>query len=101
MELDLAELIADLRLQKRNVELAIGALEQLARRNAGPQLACCGSRRGRVFMDAQERQKVSERMRRYWASRRQRTASETQSALARTNETSSARAVAAIDFIAS
>jgi len=46
----------------------IASLEQLA--SVSATVAPVVSRRGRRFMGAQERQVVSERMRKYWAARR-------------------------------
>lgn len=44
-------------------------LERL-RRNRPDGAPPAGKRRGRKFMNAEERQEVSERMKRYWAGRR-------------------------------
>ena len=63
--MDIPSLLNDLRAQKRQLEEAITSLEEL---QAGSPSAV--KRRGRKFMGDKERQEVSVRMKRYWASRR-------------------------------
>jgi hypothetical protein len=70
--MDLYKAIQDLYAEKEKLERVIASLEEL-QRTAG-SLAVLPKpvkRRGRKSMDPSERQEVSERMRRYWASRRQ------------------------------
>jgi len=69
--MDLYKTIQDLYAEKEKLERVIASLEEL-QRAAGtiPSLAKTGKRRGRKSMDAKERQQVSERMKKYWASRR-------------------------------
>jgi hypothetical protein len=75
------EILHGLHLRKQVLERAIADLEELQRtgsgsyipletvdRNAGGFIA---SRRGRKSMPQEERKEVSERMKRYWATRRQ------------------------------
>jgi len=70
--MDIQNTIDYLREQKAKVEVVIAALEELQHAsNSGNTPRLRGSRRGRTSMGAQERQQVSERMRRYWANRRQ------------------------------
>jgi hypothetical protein len=69
MNLDKA--IQELRLEKQRIERAIASLEELHRSAAVvPPLAPRVQRRGRKFMGPQERQEVSQRMKKYWAARR-------------------------------
>jgi hypothetical protein len=70
--MDLYKAIQDLYAEKEKLERVIASLEEL-QRTAGsvPELPKPARRRGRKSMDTAERQEVSERMRKYWASRRQ------------------------------
>ena len=70
--MDLYKAIQDLYAEKEKLERVIASLEEL-QRTAGsvPVLPKPSKRRGRKSMDSSERQEVSERMRKYWASRRQ------------------------------
>jgi hypothetical protein len=70
--MDLYKAIQDLYAEKEKLERVIASLEEL-QRTAGsePVLPKPAKRRGRKSMDSTERQEVSERMRKYWASRRQ------------------------------
>ena len=72
--MDLNKAIQELRQEKERLERVIASLEEL-QRSAGaiPALTERLSRRGRKFMDPQERQEVSQRMKKYWAARRQKT----------------------------
>jgi hypothetical protein len=66
--MDLRKTIADLYEEKTRLDRVIASLEQLA---AEPPLVPFRvPHRGRKFMSPQERRKVSERMRRYWAGRK-------------------------------
>ena len=70
--MDLYKAIQDLYAEKEKLERVIASLEEL-QRTAGslPTLPKPAKRRGRKSMNSSERQEVSERMRKYWASRRQ------------------------------
>jgi hypothetical protein len=70
--MDLYKAIQDLYAEKEKLERVIASLEEL-QRTAGsfPELPKSIKRRGRKSMNPSERQEVSERMRKYWASRRQ------------------------------
>jgi len=67
--MDLSEIIRTLYAEKAKVENSIAALESLDSAQQGTPPA--GRRRGRKFMGDEERQQVSERMKKYWASRRE------------------------------
>ena len=69
--MDLYRAIQDLYAEKEKLERVIASLEEL-QRTAGnfPVLPKPVKRRGRKSMNPSERQEVSERMRKYWASRR-------------------------------
>lgn len=68
--MDLSKTIQELYTEKERIDEVIASLEQfLASGGQGPMRR----RRGRKSMGADERQVVSERMRTYWASRRQKT----------------------------
>jgi hypothetical protein len=71
--MDLYKAIQDLYAEKEKLERVITSLEEL-QQAAGSVSAVSGTRkrRGRKSMDAKERQEVSERMKKYWASRRKR-----------------------------
>jgi len=62
--------IRALHVVKRRLERAIAALEELDRTPGRVRAAFPAERRGRKSMGAAERQEVSARMRKYWASRR-------------------------------
>jgi hypothetical protein len=59
--------IRDLYLNKQRLDQAIANLEALSKREEAKQSV---SQRGRKSMPKEEREKVSERMKRYWAARR-------------------------------
>lgn len=61
--------IEELRIRKEQVENAIASLEDLSK--DGHSAATLQGRRGRKSMGPEERRKVSERLRKYWAGRRQ------------------------------
>lgn len=67
--MNLTEIIRTLYVEKAKVEDSIAALEALGSvQSTAPEPA---RRRGRKFMGVEERQQVSERMKRYWDNRRQ------------------------------
>jgi hypothetical protein len=67
--MDLSEIIRTLYVEKAKVENSIAALEALhATHGNRPERA---GRRGRKSMGDEERQQVSERMKKYWGSRRE------------------------------
>jgi hypothetical protein len=69
--MDLYKAIQDLYAEKEKLERVIASLEELQRAaGGGIPPAPGGKRRGRKSMGADERQEVSERMKRYWARRR-------------------------------
>ena len=69
--MDLHKAIQDLYAEKEKLERVIASLEEL-QRSAGslPVPPKPAKRRGRKSMSPSERLEVSERMRKYWASRR-------------------------------
>ena len=69
--MDLYKAIQELYAEKEKLERVIASLEEL-QRNAGalPEPPKPAKRRGRKSMNVDERQEVSERMRKYWANRR-------------------------------
>jgi hypothetical protein len=69
--MDLNKAIQELYAEKGRLERVIASLEEL-QRSAGAVPALTGGvkRRGRKFMGPQERQEVSDRMKKYWAARR-------------------------------
>ena len=66
--MDLTEIIRTLYVEKAKVEDSIAALEALESGTNGSRPA---RRRGRKSMGTEERQQVSERMKKYWASWRE------------------------------
>jgi hypothetical protein len=71
--MDLYKAIQDLYAEKEKLERVIASLEELQRTSGElPEVPKPGKRRGRKSMNPKERQEVSERMKRYWESRRQR-----------------------------
>jgi hypothetical protein len=70
--MDLYKAIQDLYAEKEKLERVIASLEELQRAAGSvPEAPKPGKRRGRKSMSSTERLEVSERMRNYWASRRQ------------------------------
>ena len=70
--MDLYKTIQDLYAEKEKLERVIASLEELHRTSGSlPSLPTGAKRRGRKSMGSQEREEVSLRMKRYWASRRQ------------------------------
>ena len=69
--MDLYKAIQNLYAEKEKLEHVIASLEELQRTaGAPPAVLNTGKRRGRKSMSSKERKEVSERMKRYWASRR-------------------------------
>jgi hypothetical protein len=70
--MDLYKAIQDLYAEKEKLERVIASLEDLQRAAGGgiPPSPGSGKRRGRKSMGQDERQEVSERMKKYWARRR-------------------------------
>ena len=69
--MDLYKAIQELYSEKERLEKVIASLEELQRAAGGaPAVPRAGKRRGRKSMGSKERQEVSERMKKYWASRR-------------------------------
>ena len=70
--MDLYKVIQDLYAEKEKLERVIASLEEL-QKTAGAAVPApkAVSRRGRKSMGTGERKEVSERMKKYWASRRQ------------------------------
>lgn len=69
--MDLYKAIQELYAEKEKLERVIASLEELQRAaTAMPQLPKGLKRRGRKSMSSEERQEVSERMKNYWANRR-------------------------------
>ena len=70
--MDLRKTIEDLRREKQKLDRVIGSLEEL--QGAVTETPLQKKRRGRKFMGAEERLKVSARMKLLWASMRASTA---------------------------
>jgi hypothetical protein len=69
--MDLYKAIRDLYAEKERLERVIASLEELQQKAVPVQeTATARSRRGRKSMSPTERQEVSERMKKYWATRR-------------------------------
>jgi hypothetical protein len=69
--MDLYKAIQDLYAEKEKLERVIASLEELQRTSGAlPELPNPARRRGRKSMNAEERLEVSERMKKYWESRR-------------------------------
>jgi hypothetical protein len=70
--MDLYKAIQDLYAEKEKLERVIASLEELQRAAEAASVTPAGSgkRRGRKSMGSKERQEVSERMKKYWESRR-------------------------------
>jgi hypothetical protein len=75
--MDLSDAIQKLYAEKESLVRAISALEALQQDAKIGSAAIRRSRRGRKSMDPEERQEVSLRMKKYWASRRVATAEST------------------------
>jgi hypothetical protein len=68
--MDLSDAIQKLYAEKESLVRAISALEALEQDSKMGSAAVRRSRRGRKSMNPEERQEVSLRMKKYWASRR-------------------------------
>ncbi len=68
--MDLYRTIRTLHEERKRLEKLIESLEHLQATGNGLGQRISRSRRGRKGMSADERQKVSERMKKYWAARR-------------------------------
>jgi hypothetical protein len=66
--MDFSRTIEQLRREKEKLERAIASLEEL--QSAVPKTILEKPRTGRRFVGADERREISERMKRYWANRR-------------------------------
>ena len=64
----LAVLLEEMRAEKCRLDEVIARLERIDLRSRKPEEL---SRRGRKFMDRADREEVAQRMRRYWAKRRE------------------------------
>jgi hypothetical protein len=69
--MNLQETLRLLKIEKERLERAIALLEELQGDGGNPPQVM-PSRRGRKSMPPDERREVSERMKKYWESRRQR-----------------------------
>jgi len=67
--MELRKLIVQLRKERVKLDDTIASLEHLEKTIAETK-KITKNRRGRKFMDAEARKEVSERMKKYWASRR-------------------------------
>ncbi len=68
--MDLNKAIRALYDEKKRLDRLIESLEELHARGSRPERPAVRSRRGRKKMSAAERLEVSERMKKYWAARR-------------------------------
>jgi len=66
--MNLSKTIAELYEERMKLDMVIASLQQFGESSSSTTQNI--SRRGRKFMSQQERQEVSERMRRYWAGRK-------------------------------
>jgi hypothetical protein len=69
--MDLYKAIQDLYAEKEKLERVIASLEELQRSSGPLPELPKPKRRGRKSMSPEERQEVSERMKKYWETRRQ------------------------------
>ena len=69
MSMDLYKAIQDLYAEKQRLERVIASLEEL-QRSGGSTAPAPVKRRGRKSMSSKERREVSQRMKKYWESRR-------------------------------
>jgi len=67
--MDLHKLILNLQKHRDKLDNVIASLEQLQKASETEKIVP-KKRRGRKFMDEQARKEVSERMKKYWATRR-------------------------------
>ena len=68
--MDIRKMIQELHAEREALDRAISSLEELQKSDDGFPLHSNRSRRGRKFMGPKEREEVSARMKKYWASRR-------------------------------
>ena len=69
--MDLFKAIQDLYAEKDRLERVIASLEELQKSGGSPApTPKSGKRRGRKSMNSKERREVSERMKKYWETRR-------------------------------
>ncbi len=69
--MDIIKAIEELRNQKARLDEVIARLEALTLKRSGQEVTYpVKGRRGRKYMDPQEREVVSQRMKEYWAKRR-------------------------------
>ena len=68
--MDLHKAIQELYAEKEKLERVIASLEELQHASRAVPPLPAGKRRGRKSMSTEERAEVSERMKRYWESRR-------------------------------
>ncbi|MDQ6677724.1 MAG: hypothetical protein M3Z09_10560 [Acidobacteriota bacterium] len=68
--MEIQKVIEYLNQQRSMIDETIVCLERLSEGVAVHSVSAPAKRRGRKFMDANDRQKVSERMKEYWAMRR-------------------------------
>jgi hypothetical protein len=70
--MDLEQIIRELRARRKYLDWIIATLESLEITNpVQPKIPKSGAkRRGRKFMNDEERRQVSERMKRYWSTRK-------------------------------
>ena len=69
--MDLYKAIRELYAEKERLERVIASLEELQRTATEAEALPERKRRGRKSMDPKEREQVSERMKKYWANRRE------------------------------
>jgi len=74
--MDLLKAIQELYEERKRLDSAIAALESVLENKAALPDMKESKRRGRKSMSHEERQKVSDRMRKYWAARRRKAAAE-------------------------
>jgi tagatose-1,6-bisphosphate aldolase non-catalytic subunit AgaZ/GatZ len=75
--MDLFKVIDELREERKRLDYTIKALENIMEGEEIASWVKPSKRRGRKSMSREERQRVSDRMRRYWAARRKKAAQET------------------------
>jgi hypothetical protein len=64
------EVIRQLLIEKKKVEQAIAMLEKLQSTQIGGSTPLLRNRRGRKYVTPEERRRIAERMKKYWASRK-------------------------------
>jgi hypothetical protein len=71
--MDLLKAIRELQEEKQRLDEVIRSLEEFLQTNTSQERPAAQRRRGRKSMNPEERLKVSERMKNYWASKRGKT----------------------------